>query len=573
MFQHGRAAALVACLLAAPLQAGPWPEVHSDLEADPSVQWGVLGNGVRYAIRHNAEPKGRVSIRLLVAAGSLHEREDEQGIAHFIEHMAYRGTREHPNGGMTAELQRLGIGFGPDTAAFTFWDHTIYQLDLPDASEATLREGLGVFREYAQDITFDPGLIDRERDVILNERDTRDTPNQRVSEANLALLWPDALQIRRKPIGLVPQVRTFRRQEFLSFYDAWYRPERMAVIVVGDMDPEAATLLVEKAMGGVTARGPARTDAVPMSPTESGSPTIRVFVDPGIQGAECLQEHPFPEPVSPDTHERRVEVLRRSLAFAMLQHRAARLSKDTDGRFVVPVSNVSSPIPGWGVALFGASGTINDWRKFMGAIEQEHRRAFTYGFTDAELRVARGAFESSYENAVNTSATWPSDWIAGQIANSVVQGVVFSTPAAIQRDLAQDLAVVTPADCLGAYRRAWTTKSMHVFVATNPAFRVLPSEIADALNTSRETEVKPPVEAKAVEFAYSDPGPPGTIVRSSEARDLGVTQAEFANGVRLNFKQTSFDADSGHGLGARRNRPASRSPSPSRASTSSQASS
>jgi zinc protease len=514
------------------------------LAADPSVQWGVLGNGVRYAVRYNAEPTGRVSRRLLVAAGSLNERENERGIAHFIEHMAYRGTREHPDGGMTAELQRLGIGFGPDTAAFTFWDHTIYQLDLPDAGESTLREGLGVFREYAQDITFDPRLIDRERDVIQNERDTRDTPNQRVSLANLGLLWPDSLQLNRSPIGLVPQIRQFRREQFLDFYDAWYRPERMAVIVVGDIDPATATLLVEKAMGGVRARGPARADAVPMSPPDSGSATIRVFEDPGIQGAECLQEHPFPEAVAPDTHERRVEALRRSLAFAMLQHRAARLSTDTNGRFVVPVANVSTPVPGWAVALFGASGTIDNWKEFMGAIEQEHRRAYMFGFTGAELEVARRAFKSSYENAVNTSATWPSDWIAGQIANSVVQGSVFSTPAAIQRDMAHDLDAVTTADCLAAYRRAWTAKSPHVFVATNTSFRVTPSEIADALNESRETQVKPPVEAKAVDFAYSDPGPPGTIVRASEARDLGVKQAEFANGVRLNFKQTSFDADS-----------------------------
>jgi zinc protease len=257
---------VVAFVLCSSLRAGPWPEVKSDLAPDPLVDWGVLPNGLRYAVRHNAEPKGRASLRLLVAAGSIYEREGERGMAHFIEHMAFRGTREHPNGGLTAELQRLGVGFGPDTAAFTFWDHTIYQLELPDTSEATFREALGVFREYAQDISFDPALIDRERDVILNERDTRDTPNARAADAELELLWPNSPQVLRKPIGLPENIREFTQVQFLDFYDAWYRPERMAVIVAGDVDPEAVARLIKSAMGGLAARGPPPPDKINQEP-------------------------------------------------------------------------------------------------------------------------------------------------------------------------------------------------------------------------------------------------------------------------------------------------------------------
>jgi len=544
MLQLRRPAAVVALVLGAALRAGPWPEFQSDLAPDPSVRWGVLANGLRYAVRHNAEPKGRASLRLLVAAGSLDERESERGIAHFIEHMAFRGTREHPNGSLTADLQRLGVGFGPDTAAFTFWDHTIYQLELPDTTEATLREGLGVFREYAQDILFDPKLIDRERDVILNERDTRDTPLARARDSNLEMLWPGSLQVRRKPIGLAENIRRFSRDEFTAFYDAWYRPERMVVIVVGDVDPDAVALLVGSAMGGGAARGPARTDEITLAPPDSGLPDVRVFVDKGITGADCKIEHPFAEPSSPDTHERRVAQLRRALALSMLQHRAAKFAKSSDGRFVVPVATLTNPVPGWALAGFGASGTINNWKTFMADLEREHRRAYTYGFTAAELAVARTTFAAAYEDAVRTSATWPSDFIASLIANSITQGTVFSTPATIRRDLSADLAATTPADCLAEYRKAWTAQSIHVFVATNPVFRVTPREIADALNASRKTPVTRPAEAATGAFAYSDFGPPGRIVRSEQVKDLDVWQAEFANGVRLNFKATPFDAGS-----------------------------
>lgn len=544
MLPLSRLAAVAAFALGAALRAGPWPDIQSDLAPDPAVHWGVLPNGLRYAVRHNAEPKGRASLRLLVAAGSIDERESERGIAHFIEHMAFRGTREHPNGGLTADLQRLGVGFGPDTAAFTFWDHTIYQLELPDTSEATLREGLGVFREYAQDIAFDPGLIDRERGVILNERDTRDTPEARAGLANLDLLWPGSLQVRRQPIGLAENIRGFTRGQFVAFYDAWYRPERMVVIVVGDVDPDAAARLVGAVMGGVAARGPAREDAVPLVPGACGPPDVRVFVDKGLPGAECQMEHPFPEPSSPDTHARRAAQLRRALAFAMLQHRAARLAKSSDKGFVVPFASVMSPVPGWALASFGASGTISNWKGFMAELEQEQRRAFQFGFTAAELAVARTAYAAGYEDAVRTSATWHSDWIAGAIANAVVQGAVFSTPAAVERDLSGDLAATTPADCLAEYRRAWTSQSMHVVVATNPTFRVTAAEIAAALNASRATPAVRPAEARSAAFAYTDFGPAGPVVRSARVADLDVWQAEFANGVRLNFKATDYEAGS-----------------------------
>jgi zinc protease len=257
MVPSGRTAVVAfACVLGAALRAGPWPAVDSDLPPDPAVRWGVLPNGLRYAVRPNAEPRGRVSLRLLVAAGSAEENADEQGLAHFIEHMAFRGTRRHPGDALTAELQRLGIGFGPDNTAFTFVDHTIYGLELPDNREATVRDGLEVFREDAEEIAFSPKLIDRERDVILNERDTRDLPAARENYADLGLLWPGSLQVRRKPIGRPEQVRAFRRPQFVAFYDAWYRPERMAVVVVGDLDAAAAVRLVSAAMGRVVARAP-----------------------------------------------------------------------------------------------------------------------------------------------------------------------------------------------------------------------------------------------------------------------------------------------------------------------------
>ena len=232
------------CVFVLRAAAAPWSGVTSDLPPDPSVRWGTLPTGLRYAVMPNAEPKGRVSLRLLVAAGSLHESDDEQGLAHFIEHMAFRGTKAYPRGALVPALEHAGIALGPDNTAFTTNSFTIYHLELPDGKEPTLRLGLGVFREYAGAISFDPDLIEIERGVILSEKDSRNTPDARVSQANQELLWPGSRLVRRPPIGKEENIRHFTREQFKAFYDAWYRPERMAVVMVGDFTTDDGARLI-----------------------------------------------------------------------------------------------------------------------------------------------------------------------------------------------------------------------------------------------------------------------------------------------------------------------------------------
>lgn len=521
----------------------PFPLEKSDLAPDPTLRRGVLPNGLRYAIRPNAEPRGRISLRLLIAAGSLHERDDERGLAHFVEHMVFRGTRQHPNGTLTSALQRLGIGIGPDSSAFTFFDHTIYHLELPDAKESSLRQGLSAFREYAEDVTFDAALIEKERGVVLSEKDTRDTPTARSDHANMIFLWPEARQVQRVPIGLESSILSFKREHFVDFYQAWYRPERMAVIVVGDIAPDAAERLIAEVLGPVTAHGPARPDDPSFVPTKASDSDVAVFTDPGVIGANCMLQHATPEPRATDSHDTRVKQMHRALAFIMLQRRLMRSASAADTAFVGPQASVYNSMPGWTVATLSFSGKISNWQSVIAKIEQAHRQAFLYGFTAAELHLAKAIFAADYDEAVRTATTWPSSWIAGQLATSLLEGTNFSTPAIMRDDLAFDLAAATLAQCQSAFKKAWTGKAPHVFITTNPVFAVKDREIVQALNASRETAVTPPVETKPVEFAYADFGAPGRVVHEQYADDLDVRQVEFFNGVRLNFKSTSFAAD------------------------------
>ncbi len=528
-------------LHAAPTSA--WPVAESDLPAQPGLRQGTLQNGLRYLILPNSEPRDRISVRLVVGVGSLHETEDERGLAHFVEHMAFRGTRKYPAGSLTATLQRLGLGLGPDSAAFTFFDHTTYHLELPDAKPASLREGLKVFREYASEVTFDSALIERERGVILSEKATRDTPDARNGAANLAFLFPGSRQIERTPIGTTESIQTVKRERFVSFYDAWYRPERMALVVVGNVEPSAALQLIEEEFGSLVGRGEPRPEPTGIVPARASTPDIRIFSDPGLLGIGLSLEHPVARPHGADTHARRVRTVQQELAFTMLHLRLDRLARERGAKFVTPSAAFSRFLPGWHMASINAGAKIDDWAEVAASLEREHRRAVIHGFTASELQEARAIAIANYEQAARTAPTWPSDWLATRLVDSVVEGFVLIAPDTLQRDIAADLAATNLADCNRAFREVWTTAAPHVYISANPALKLQPQQVADALNQAREEPVTPPLETPPPVFAYTNFGPAGKLVRDEPVYDLDLRLTRFENGVRANFKATTLEAE------------------------------
>ena len=237
--------------------ANPWAHQGSDIAPDPAVKFGVLPNGMRYALMHNALPSGAVSIRLSVAFGSLYEADDEQGLAHFIEHMAFNGSRNVPEGEMVKILERLGLAFGADTNASTGQDFTTYSLELPNASDALVDESLLLLRETASELTFDAGAIDRERGVVLSEWRRGDNFQRRRNVQEMQFLLPGARAVERMPIGKAEVLETARREQLVSLYDRYYRPERATLVIVGDFDVAVMEAKVRAKFGDWAGRGAA----------------------------------------------------------------------------------------------------------------------------------------------------------------------------------------------------------------------------------------------------------------------------------------------------------------------------
>ncbi|HEX3405778.1 MAG TPA: pitrilysin family protein, partial [Caulobacteraceae bacterium] len=213
---------------------GEWPQANSDLKADPAIRFGALPNGMRYAIMRNATPPGQVSMRLHFDVGSLMERDDQQGLAHFLEHMAFNGSKNVPTRGeMVKDLERLGLAFGADTNAQTGFDSTVYKFDLPKSDDQTVDTSLMLLREIAGNLTLDQAAMDQERGVILSEERLRDTPGYRITKQRFGFMMAGQRPPERFPIGLVPVIQTAKVDRIADIYHRYYRPERATLIVVG----------------------------------------------------------------------------------------------------------------------------------------------------------------------------------------------------------------------------------------------------------------------------------------------------------------------------------------------------
>ncbi len=541
---------LLLVLRPAPAAPPVFAQEASDLKPDPAAIWGRLPNGVRYVVLPNKEPQGRASLRLVVGSGSLYETDAQRGLAHFLEHMAFNGSTHYPPGTLIEYFQRLGMGFGNDTNAYTSFDSTVYMLELSDTKPATLAEGLGVFADYAGGLLIDPKQIEKERPIILAEKRARDSVDYRTYVAENEFLLGDALFPKRMPIGLTEVIAQSQRPRFEDFYNTWYRPDNLAVVAVGDFDPAAVVAQIKQALGPVPARAPARPQ--PDLGRIEVSPGLRVRFAPEPEAPQTTValETMVPFPGEADTAASRLKDLPRDLAFEILNRRLSILSKKEDAPFATGTAGVSDGYHFFRNASIELKGKPEHWQGMIATAEQELRRALQYGFEPAEFAEATATYRTSLEQAARSAATRRSDDLSRELVDCLLRDEVFTTPADDLALLGPPLDRVTADDCLRALREVWAVSQRDLFVTGNldlsRAAAPPDQAIAAAYAASQAVAVKPPEKLATEAFAYTNFGPAGTVAGSEEVKDLGVRLVRFANGVRLNLKPTNFEANTIH---------------------------
>src|SRR6201996_7377857 len=242
------------------LAPGECPQAKSDVKADPDIRFGDLPNGMRYAIKRPATPAGQAALRLRFDAGSLMETDAQQGLAHFLEHMAFNGSKHVPEGEMVKTLERHGLAFGADTNASTNFDETVYKLDLPKTDDDTVDTSLNLLREAASNLTLAQDAVDRERGVVLSEERASDSPGYEVYKARLGFELPGQLMPTRLPIGKVDILRKAPAGLIADFYHHYYRPERATLVAVRDFEPAEMEAKMRARFGDWKAVGPVRPE-------------------------------------------------------------------------------------------------------------------------------------------------------------------------------------------------------------------------------------------------------------------------------------------------------------------------
>jgi len=518
-----------------------WAHQASDLKPDPGARFGVLPNGMRYVIMKNATPPEQASLRLRIDAGSLMERDDQAGVAHFLEHMAFNGSKNVPEGEMIKRLERHGLKFGPDTNAFTSFDQTVYMLDLPRTDAETLDTGLVLMRETAGNLLLDSSAIDRERGIILSEERSRDTPQLRMFRSLYDFFYKGQRAPTRFPIGDTEVIKTAPRDRFVEFYREYYRPERATLVAIGDFDPDAVEARIRGLFSDWTGEGAPGADP-DLGPIVKRGPETELFVDPGVAAGVQIAW------ISPPDLDRDVEAERREntvrgLGFAVLNRRYERLARSAGAPFLGAGAYRTTTVDAADVVAINASAEPSKLLDALRAAEQEQRRIVQYGVTQAELDREITEYRASLKAAAAAAATRRTPALAESLIDALNEDEVFTAPATNLEVFERAVAGLTAESVNAVLRRQFEGQGPLVFVTAPTAPAGGEAAVAKAFAESRATAVAAPTVAEAKTWPYASFGQPGTVVERQEVADLGTTFVRFANGTRLTVKPTAFRKD------------------------------
>jgi zinc protease len=519
-------------------QANGWGVPYTDVTPDPSIRYGTLPNGMKYAIMRNALPKGAGVVRLRFEFGSIGEREDERGLAHFIEHMAFNGSTHVAEGEMVKILERKGLKFGPDTNAVTSFDTTTYMLDLPQADDDRLDTAFMLMREIASEIRFDPAAVDRERGVVLGEKRVRDTYQLHQVEDQIGFQMPGTPYPSRIPIGLESVLKTAPAERLKDLYHRYYQPRNATLVFVGDADPA----LIEKriidrfsdwkAVGGSSASLPRGTVDL------NRGAEFDSFTDPAVATTVNLTSfRPWQQPA--DTLAERRRNMARALAAATFNRRIQRLAAAPDSIVLgggLSENDAEGAALGVTLKLVARDGA---WKPALQLAEQELRRALNYGFNASELKTQKADMLGLYKKSVEQSEARSHQSLANTLLTVVGKPQFVTTPAFRLAYFMKSGIHITPAEATAAFREMWSGSAPLIHVSAREA--ISPPVLAAAFAESGKIEVTAPTENAAVAFGYAKFGDPGKVVEDRRIDDLGIRTVRFANNVRLNIKRTDFE--------------------------------
>ena len=530
---------LLVCLASSCIVAAE--EAATPLPTDPAIRIGTLANGVTYWVRPHATPPGKITLWMRVGTGSLNEEDGQEGLAHYLEHMAFKGTEHFPAGELISYFESIGLRFGQHQNAFTGFDQTTYTLSLPDTRPETLDKGLLYLADIASRMRLATEDVDKERSVILEEKRARKGVQQRLTDKLLPELLPGSRAARRLPDGLEETIARLQRDDFVAYYTTWYRPEKVTILAVGDAPAEAIVEAITKNFAAWT-----RTQAAPadqgtgIQPYDAILPIVVTDPELTTSSIEALALRPR-TPVKTVAEVRR-QLLER-LGVWMVNRRIEQRIRE--GTAPYQRANVRQGV------FLGTTEQLNasaeaapaSWAETLTALITDVQRARLHGFADQELAMAKRATLASAEHTAQTESTQDALVFIRAMNRAVSLGEQPLSAAQQVELLRQLLPGITSAEVAAIFAANFAPEHRaYVLSLPEQAGVAVPSreELRQVVETVLAQPVAPWQSKERPTALLDTPPQPGIIVEQTRFAPLEITQVTFSNNVRVHYRFMDF---------------------------------
>ncbi|MFA6770676.1 MAG: insulinase family protein, partial [Bacteroidales bacterium] len=525
-------------------------QMPQNLPLDPKVRSGKLDNGLTYFVMQNTEPNGQAEFYIAQKVGSILEEENQRGLAHFLEHMAFNGTTNFPNNRIISYLETIGVKFGANLNAYTAIDQTVYNISaVPVTREGALDSCLLILHDWANEISLNEKEIDKERGVIREELRTRNNAQMRMIEEILPEIMPDSKYAHRLPGGLVEVVNTFTYQELRDYYEKWYRPDLQGIIVVGDIDAQEVEQKIIKLFGAI----PAQPNAAPRTEFEvpdNVEPLIAVTTDPEATSTSIMLMY------KKDVMPKEFRSTAMSLAFNYMNNLVSRMfnarvseiaqkakapftaARVSYGDFIV--SNTKSA---FNITAGAKDGEIDS---ALAAIVTEAEKVRRHGFTASELERAKANYNSRLERIYNEREKQNNSFFVDQILNHFLTGEAY---VGIEGEYAlmQQISAMLTLEQINAHAMTLPTDENVVIAVMMPKKEGLDiptkEQILEVYNTAKSSSIEAYIETVSDEPLISNIPASGAIISESKEPMSGANVWNLSNGATIVIKTTDFKAD------------------------------
>jgi zinc protease len=511
---------------------------------DTAIHSATLPNGLKYFVRQNNRPAKRVSLRLGVKAGSLNEADDQLGLAHLIEHMAFNGSAHFKPGELVKYFETMGARLGPHVNAYTSFDETVYMFDVPSDNPEIVDKALTALSDFAGGLSLSQEEVDKERGVVVEEWRGGLGAGSRIRDKQFPILFYHSRYADRLPIGKPDIIRNAPVARLRAFYDTWYRPDRMAVIAVGDVDVPQIERSIRTLFTPIKARAAAAKPPDQTVPLHKEL-LVAITTDPEVTRSTVTIERKRPRESEQHVGDYRRELIERMVE-RMMDSRLGDQARKADAKFLgagVSFGNLSKT-----VSTFSMSAGVQDGRLEDGlsALATEAQRVKEYGFTSSEMDRAKQSIAAFYERAYNERDKTESPSFAAEYLRHFFVGEPTSGIAYEYQLVKQLLPTITTNDA-SALIKSMLTDDSRVVLAVSPQKTgiKIPSEadLEAALKSGASTSVEAWADNGTTREIMDKVPEPGAVTNTRTIDSLGVTVVRFSNGVEAWLKPTDFKND------------------------------